>query len=206
MNSPLGKRKNFTFSKYFTALSQTKQRLCIKYTAALCNAILLLFTEEVQKVMGENIVTTGYKMPFFGNLVYMQTLVELLHILHHFTLYPQLCGAAESRAPDFAKSFNYLRNGIIEATDKALFNSRLKHLKQNKVMSFSTGIKEFLQSPNVIFRRSDVPSPMPYFLMEAMLESMRHIRKHEIVNILRKGTLCHNKINNNLPLTSFAFQ
>jgi len=41
-----------------------------------------------------------------------------------------------------AKSFNYLRNGIVDTTDEALFNSQLKHLKQNKVMSFSTGIKD----------------------------------------------------------------
>ena len=119
MNSPLGKIKIFTFSKYFTALSQTKQQLRIKYMAALCNAILLSFTEEVQKVMGENIVTTGYKMPFFGNLVYMQTLVEFLHILHHFTLYPQLCGAAQNRAPDLQK--------VSTTSEMGLLTQQMKH-------------------------------------------------------------------------------
>lgn len=160
----------------------------------------------MQKTMGRSITKTGYKMPFFGGMYHMQMMVEFVDLLGHFSLYPTLCPSATLRAGNFVDSFNFIKKGNLDGMGKDAFTERLYHLKNNKLLQFSTGIKNYFQSAKTFLNSTTESSAMPLFLLEASLGQFRTVSQHETTNIFAKGNLCSNSVSSSHPLKSFKFK
>ena len=174
---------------------------------ATCNGILFSLGENVQKTMGKDINKNGYKMPFFGTLCHMQMMVELMDVVRCFSIYPEPRIDAENfKVGNFIESFRYISGGNLQSLGRDAFEKRLKHLKSNTLLPFSTSLKAYFQSSKTFFNSATKPSAMPFFLMETSLAQFRTVSKHDTINIFAKGNLCGNSVNVNRPLTSFKFK
>ena len=154
---------------------------------ATCNAIMFSLGENVQKTMGKGINKTGYKMPFFGAMYHMQLMVEVVDVLRYFSMYPELCMAAKNyKVGNFIDSFHYISSSSLQGLGRDAFDERLKHLKSNTLLPFSTSIKAYFQSGKTFFNSATKSSAMPFFLMKTSLAQFRTVCKHDTINIFAK--------------------